>query len=153
MPILSNPIKGLRDCPSPISSAKKRSYIIGKLIETDYFETGSTETICSACPIPVALARVMRSNVNPWICIYIGTVWRSISSKGIPRPLWENSLPVLCSSQFEEKELCFQVLAGELLYKAPWTDNSCPRSLLIQAFFWENFPYQLGGPRGFFLIR
>lgn len=54
MPILSNPIKGLRDCPSPISSAKKRSYIIGKLIETDYFETGSTETICSAGPYSIA---------------------------------------------------------------------------------------------------
>lgn len=50
------PIKKVRDSEKAgvgVSSAKKGA-IAGKLIETDYFETGSTETICSAGPYSIA---------------------------------------------------------------------------------------------------
>ena len=38
---LSNPDSEI----APISSAKKRSYIIGKLIETDYFESNGNDLL------------------------------------------------------------------------------------------------------------
>lgn len=40
--------------PFPLQIKKELYYPAGKQIETDYFETGSTETICSAGPYSIA---------------------------------------------------------------------------------------------------